>query len=323
MKSAIVTGAKGWLGSRLVTHLSEGLPDYPQPDPYRVVGTDKDHLNLLDRTGVKDFFQAHPGAVVFHTAGMIHPPKVADFYKVNVEATRNVLEAARESNASRVVVVSSNSVCGCNPHPDHLFDEDSPYRPYMNYGKSKMQMEQLVKESGLEYVLIRAPWFYGPNQPPRQTTFFQMIKKGMFPIVGSGQNMRSMAYVDNLCHGLQCAAETPGAAHQIYWIADSRPYSMNEIVETVGEALRSHGHTVKPNRFKVPWIIGEFATWADFVIQSAGLYHQKIHVLSEMNKSIACTTERAEKELGYTPKISLFEGMSRSLQWLKENGLEV
>ena len=323
MKSAIVTGAKGWLGSRLVTHLSKGLPDYPQPEPYEVIGTDKDDLNLLNADKVREFFQQHRGSTVFHTAGIIHPPRVADFYKVNVEATRDVLEAAREAGALRVVVVSSNSVCGCNPHPDHLFDEDSPYHPYMNYGKSKMQMEQVVKESGLDYVLVRAPWFYGPNQPPRQTTFFQMIKKGMFPIVGSGENMRSMAYVDNLCHGLQCAAETPGAAHQTYWIADSRPYSMNEIVETVGEALRSHGHTVKPNRFKVPWIIGEFATWADFLIQSLGLYQQKIHVLSEMNKSIACTTEKAAQELGYNPQVSLFEGMSRSLEWLKENGLEV
>ena len=99
MKSAIVTGAKGWLGSRLVTHLSKGLPDYPQPEPYEVIGTDKDDLNLLNADKVREFFQQHRGSTVFHTAGIIHPPRVADFYKVNVEATRNVLEAAREAGA--------------------------------------------------------------------------------------------------------------------------------------------------------------------------------------------------------------------------------
>ena len=93
MKSAIVTGAKGWLGSRLVTHLSKGLPDYPQPEPYEVIGTDKDDLNLLNADKVREFFQQHRGSTVFHTAGIIHPPRVADFYKVNVEATRNVLQA--------------------------------------------------------------------------------------------------------------------------------------------------------------------------------------------------------------------------------------
>ena len=44
------------------------------------------------------------------------------------------------------MVVLSNSPCGCNPDDEHLFDENSPYNPYMNYGKSKMEMEQLANE---------------------------------------------------------------------------------------------------------------------------------------------------------------------------------
>src|SRR5206468_3377962 len=111
--------------------------------------------------------------------------------------------------------------------------------PYMGYGRSKMQMELAVKDRAgkIETVVIRAPWFYGPNQPPRQTLFFQMIRDGKAPIVGSGRNLRSMAYVDNLCQGLLLAASSERAVGETFWIADRRPYSMNEIVDTVERLL--------------------------------------------------------------------------------------
>src|SRR5690606_7244183 len=117
----------------------------------------------------------------------------------------NLLKIGKESNISKTIIVSSNSPIGCNPFQDHLFDEESPYNPYMNYGKSKMLMEQeslsFSKTHNQNIVIIRTPWFYGVNQPSRQTLFFQMIKNGRFPFVGSGNNKRSMSYLDNLCQG--------------------------------------------------------------------------------------------------------------------------
>jgi nucleoside-diphosphate-sugar epimerase len=64
---------------------------------------------------------------------------------------------------------------------------------------------------------------------------------------------------------------------------------------------------------KLPGIVSDIAYLADWCIQSLGFYHQKIHVLSEMNKSIACSIEKAKQELGYLPTVSLEEGMRRSL----------
>jgi nucleoside-diphosphate-sugar epimerase len=58
----------------------------------------------------------------------------------------------------------------------------------------------------------------------------------------------------------------------------------------------------------------------DKMLQSLGLYHQKIHVLSEMDKTIACTIDKAERELGYAPKVDLEEGMRRSVSWMLANG---
>lgn len=262
------------------------------------------------------------GAVVFHTAGIIHPRRVREFYDINFRGTRNLLQAAADALVKRVVVVSSNSPCGVNPHPDHLFDEHSPFQPYMNYGRSKMLMEQEVAKVAadgiLETVVIRAPWFYGPFQPPRQTLFFTMIREGTAPIVGGGKYKRSMAYTDNLCQGLLLAATAPQAAGKTYWIADERPYTMNEVIDTVERLLeREFGVACKHKRLRLPSLASEVAWLADKFLQSVGVYHQKIHVLSEMNKTIACTVRTAQEELGYRPTVALEEGMRRSLTWLR------
>jgi nucleoside-diphosphate-sugar epimerase len=184
-------------------------------------------------------------------------------------------------------------------------------------------MELAVREraSKIETVIIRAPWFYGPNQPPRQTVFFRMIRDGKAPIVGPGDNLRSMAYVDNLCQGLLLAASHAQANGQVYWIADRRPYSMNEIIDTIERLLETEfGQRCAHKRMRLPGLASEVAWLADKSLQALGIYHQKIHVLSEMNKTIACSVARAERELGYDPTIALEEGMRRSLRWCVENG---
>jgi nucleoside-diphosphate-sugar epimerase len=185
-------------------------------------------------------------------------------------------------------------------------------------------MEMTVKElrgsSALESVLIRAPWFYGPYQPPRQTLFLQMIRDGKAPIVGDGNNVRSMAYLDNLCQGLMLAAIVPSANAQVFWIADERPYTMNEVVDTVERLLESEFHQkVAHRRMRLPGIAGDVAQQVDAALQALGLYNQKIHVLGELNKNIACRIEGARAGLGYAPIIALEEGMRRSIRWCIEN----
>src|SRR5437016_5932080 len=166
-KLVLVTGPVGWLGSRLVETLTRGLPEHealksPLPD-LRIrclvlPGQDVSPLsrspcpieivtgNLESRADCERFCAGAKDAVLFHTAGVIHPRRVSEFYAVNVSGAVNLLDAAIGAGVRRAVMVSSNSPCGCNPHPDHLFDESSPYRPYMNYGRSKMQMELAVTE---------------------------------------------------------------------------------------------------------------------------------------------------------------------------------
>ncbi len=336
----LVTGAAGWLGLSLVKALVAGLDDCePLRQPQRnlrircliLPGQDGAALRMLsDRVEVLTGDLRNPndcrrlcagtrGGLLFHTAGVIHPRRSTEFASINFEGAKNLLDAAIDAGLRRAVVVSSNSPCGFNPHPDHLFDETSPYNPYMNYGRSKMKMELAVKErqraGKIEAVIIRPPWFYGPNQPPRQTLFFQMVRDGKAPIIGQGDNLRSMAYVDNLCQGLILAAITERANGQTYWIADRRPYPMREIIDTVERLLETEfNQSCTHRRLKLPGVACRVAWLADATMQGVGLYNQKVHVLSEMDGTIACSIASARRELGYDPRIELEEGMRRSIR---------
>jgi nucleoside-diphosphate-sugar epimerase len=181
----------------------------------------------------------------------------------------------------------------------------------------ELNVKEVHRMGKIETVIIRCPWFYGPFQPPRQTIFFTMIRDGMGPVIGGGENLRSMVYIDNLSQGLILAAMTEKANGQIYWIADERPYSMNEIINTIERLLETEfGQACTHKRLKLPGFVSEFAQLADWGLQKLGLYQQKIHVLSEMNKTIVCSIFKSKRELGYTPTIALEEGMRRSLNWI-------
>ncbi len=337
MKSIFITGAAGWLGVNLLEFLHNLQSKNALDAPDRIVAlvalnddTDKiaelfpkleiRRINVTDPRTLTNCFQDKDQneKVVIHCAGVIHPRFVSQFYKVNVTGTRNVFQAAELQGVSRVVYLSSNSPCGCNSNKEGTFDEESPYSPYMNYGRSKMQAELVAREfhsrGKVSAVIVRAPWFYGPHQPERQKLFFRMIRGGRFPIVGDGLNKRSMVYTENLAQGLLKAALEKRAAGQTYWIADSQPYTMLEIIETVRSVMaKEFGQYCASTRIRVPSVVSELALACDTIIQGMGFYHSKIHVLSEMNKTIACSIKKAADELRYTPTIALREGMFRSM----------
>ena len=347
MTAALVTGAPGWLGTRLVRILAEGLPDLPEfsagsdreirvlalrgvdLSPLRAIGGPVRIVpgDVTDPATLAPFFDGAADATLFHAAGVIHPTLgVRQFYAVNEGGTRHVVDAAARAGVRRMVHVSSNSPFGVNRDARELFDEASPYRPYMNYGRSKKTAEDIVNEAGragaIETVIVRPPWFYGPDQPERQTRFFRMIQSGKMPLVGSGENRRSMAYVDNICQALLLAERVPHANGRSYWIADARPYTMNEILATIESVLEDDfSIPVAHRRRRLPSVVAEVAWALDAAVQGTGRYIPEIHVLSEMNKTIACRIDRARAELGYDPKVDLREGMRRSVQWMIEHGI--
>ncbi len=339
--TTVVTGANGWLGRALVHRL---LADPGRARLRLLAHSTADAAALRQFVGARErveivigdvaradtarrlLYGVHADADVLHTAGIIHPSSVRQFTEVNVNGTRHVTEAAIDAGVRRMVHVSSNSPFGTNPHRDDTFRADEPFNPYLGYGKSKMLGEIAVAEAaaaGLDTAIVRPPWFYGPFQPPRQTTFFRLVRAGKFPVIGKGDQRRSMVYVDNLVDGLLAAELTPAAKGNGYWIADARAYTVDEIVETVGRALTDEGLSVKPPATRLPVLAARIAETGDRVLQAVGVYQQQLHVLGEMGHTIACDISRSTAELGYEPRVELYDGMRRSIRWCLENGLEL
>lgn len=338
-KTVIVVGAGGWLGQAVLRGLVDGITGREGlagvPESVKIIAADlpgalsaiessdervqKVAVDVCD-PGTFEQLNAHAeNALIIHVVGIIHPKRVRQFFEINHEGSLNFLRHMAAQGATRAVVMSSNSPIGTNPYPEHVFDEKSEYNPYMGYGKSKMLLEKslLAETFSMEVVLIRAPWFYGVNQPARQKEFFEMIRKGKGPIVGSGNNRRSMVFTENLAQGIFLAAEKPGIDKEIFWIADERPYTMNTIIDTVERLMDEEFNLqCKHKRLRLPGLAAEVAYLVDKMMQAVGLYHPKIHVLSEMNKTIACSISKAKKQLGYKPQVALEEGMRQSLREL-------
>lgn len=336
MSFAVVTGAPGWLGTSLVDALANGARYRSlttTPRKVRCIVQPAADATPLERLGANvEIVRADlrdprsldgvcaGAAAVYHAAGIVHPRKVQDLYDVNVGGTRNILGAAIEGKAKRFVLVSSNSPAGLNDSAGRLMVEDDPPRPYLNYGLSKLQAEWLVNDAHragrIEGAIARPCWFYGPNQPPRQSKFFRMIKGGKPIIIGRGDNLRSMSYIDNSVQGLLLLGEREKAAGNTYWITDRRPYSFIEIIETVAKILEVE---VRPRY--LPTFGSDVARLVDSLLQMAGMYQQEIHVAGELAASIAVSNEAARRDLGYDPEVELEEGMRRSIAWCQANGV--
>jgi nucleoside-diphosphate-sugar epimerase len=338
----IITGASGWLGRSLVRAFTNPSSALVRPGMITaLIREETERAALLQAVGdsarvdvvvgdVSDPETARrlmidaAGASVIHTASVIHPQRAAQFEAVNVTGTANMVQAAVNAKVGRFVYVSSNSPFGFNADANDLFRAEEPYAPFLGYGRSKMQAELAVRAaSDLDAVIVRPPWFYGPWQPERQTSFFRLVRQGRFPLLGHGENKRSMVYLDNLVDGVDAADRVVAAQGGAFWIADAEAYTMNEVVASVRAALTLCGRPPTREQRRFPKALGGVARFADARIQGLGRYVQELHVLGEMDKTIACDISRSRAVLGYEPKVALLEGMTRSIEWCISQGIEL
>jgi nucleoside-diphosphate-sugar epimerase len=151
-----------------------------------------------------------------------------------------------------------------------------------------------------------------------------MVREGRAPLVAAGVARRSISYVDSIATAALLAAATPSAAGATYWIADVRPYPFSELLDTIEAVLADDfGLSVAHERMRLPGITADLARAADVALQKIGLYEQRLHVLGEMNLTIACSVARARRELGWHPGPGLREGTRRAVQWCLDHGHEI
>ena len=321
----LVTGSPGWLCNRLVEVMCErkistrclvlkGMnTEYLEKLNVEIVyGNVLDYNSLLPATESID--------KVIHAVGIIHAKNAKTFYQINTQGTKNMLEASSTNHVKKFLYISSNSAQGYNTDRQVPMTENGPDRPYTDYGKSKWKAEQVVKkfqnEKKLQTIILRPCWFYGPNPGPIMIELINHLKKGKPPIFGDGSNLRTMSYIENTVEAILLAINNDRTSGNTYWIGDEKPY---KLIDVYNEFAKQLNVKIKPRT--IPWSICQLAEKLDIFLGKLGRYHKHLHVCGETGHDIWCDTTKAQNDFGYNPKISLQEGVERTIESARKLGL--
>ena len=254
----LVTGGAGFIGShiaaalhgrgervRILDNFSTGKPDNVAAAG---VGLDVVRADLRDRAAVR---AAMVGVtIVFHEAALASVPQsIADpatALDVNIVGTHNVLLAARDAGARRVVVASSCAVYGDEPRLPST--ETDPPRPISPYAAHKLAGERLcevfTRTYGLETVALRYFNVFGPRQDPASEyaavipRFLTALAAGERPIVfGDGTQTRDFVYIDDVVRANLLAASTAAASGQVMNVGGGTRASLNDLLRIAGGLL--------------------------------------------------------------------------------------
>lgn len=319
----LVTGTPGWLGNRLIEALVHGIGGFAPADR-RVHLLVQPHLaGLFD---LPDHFRIFPGdladreaikrslrgvGTVFHLAGAIYPPKIATLYEVNVQGTRNLVDASIASGARRFLFMSTDSVCGHGTPSHRVFDDRTPPNPYRHYGNSKWLAEQYILEKTkaglLDGTILRGFWFFGPYAPQRQKNFLDMMSWRRQIVFGNGKNFRSVSHVDNLVTAMLQAENAPESNGKCYWINDGVMYTVDQIYQAM---CRERGNTYNP--FYVSSAACALARMLDAALGKVGRLHPTVHAIGKFDFDIAGSIDAAVRDFGYKPLTILDSTPGRS-----------
>jgi nucleoside-diphosphate-sugar epimerase len=322
----LVTGGTGFTGSHLVRRLlSRG-------DEVRVLDTApglfgdelRQHgaqitLGSVTDAALVDSLVAGCD-VVFHLAAAFRRINLPDpvYREVNAEGTRRVAQACLTRGVRRLVYCSTQGVHGdVHRVPG---DETSPVAPWDFYQQTKYEGELAVWEvarQGLQACVIRPMAIYGPGDPGRFLMLFRAVRRGWFLMFGDGETFYHPCYIDNLVDAFELGAQVPKAAGETYLVGDDRYVSLNELVRAVAANLDREVRIVHLP-FAPLWIA---ATLCEAVYRPLGLEPPLFRRRADwFRQHRAFTIAKAQRELGYVPRVPLAEGLRRTVVWYREHG---
>lgn len=248
----LVTGASGFVGSFLLSHLHEHTD-------FSAVGTSRDTLGPSDRQNIEirhwdleDASNSMPDLsgidVIVHTAGKAHDLGAVDqarsrsYFTVNTDATLELARVADRSGVKRFVFLSSIKVNGDETPPDRPFTNSSIPNPKGAYAQSKFLAEQnlleLTARSNLEIVVIRPPLVYGPNVKGNLQQLKGFIQKGIpLPIGLIASNKRSLVSIRNLVSLIETCITHDKAPGRTFLVSDGSDQSTKSIAQKIGASV--------------------------------------------------------------------------------------
>jgi nucleoside-diphosphate-sugar epimerase len=310
MTSAFVTGGSGFIGGALIERLRrEGWDVRALARSERAAQRVRE-LGAEPVMGDLDDLHVEDCEVAFHAAAKVEDfGDPADFERVNVQGTRNVVAACRAGGVRRLVHVGTEAALMAG-QPLVNVDESAPLRPDSPalYSSSKAKAEQLVRDSdGIETVVVRPRFVWGRGDTTLLPQMVEMVRAGRFRWVGGGRQLTATTHIDNTVEGLWLAA-TKAPAGGVYFVTDGAPTVFRDfITEWVG----TQGVSI-PDKSVPPGVARAAAASAERIWRllkrpgSPPLTRFAVWVSSQ-----ECTIDisRAERELGYRPVTTREEGL--------------
>lgn len=314
----LVTGGSGFLGINLIRHLqSKGVTDIRSIDLVPFDYPEKGRVDALvgDIRDVPALKRVMEGVTwVIHTAAALPLYSERDIMTTDVDGTRNVMEAAREAGAERVIMISSTAVYGIPDH--HPLVEDDRLIGVGPYGKAKILAEEVCLEfrkKGLCVPVIRPKSFVGPERLGVFALFYDWAYTGHgFPMIGSGKNRYQLLDVEDLCEAIWLTlTQDKAAVNDTFNIGAKEFTTMREDYQAV---LDDAGHGKKIRGFPAsPMIVAlRFLE----LLHLSPLYKWVYETAAEDS---FVSIEKAERILGYSPKYSNKDALVRNYRWYVAN----
>ena len=317
-QSAFVTGGSGFIGGRLIRRLTDdGVRVRALARSDRSAAAVQELGAEAIRGDLGDADAMMRGAAgceaAFHLAAHVEQwGPWEEFERINVDGTRNALEACAKAGVRRFIHCGTEAALMAGEPLVHV-DETAPLRPDSPapYPATKAKAEQAVRgasREGFETVVVRPRFVWGAGDTTLLPAMVAMVKAGRFAWVGGGRNVTDIAQVDNVVEGLILAAER-GRAGEAYFVTDGEPVVFREFISAL---LETQG--VEPPTRELPaWLAaaisrGGEAAWR--VLPLRGEPPMTRFTYWVLTQECTIDIAKARAELGYEPVVSRAQGLA-------------
>jgi nucleoside-diphosphate-sugar epimerase len=317
-RKILVTGAGGFIGRALCTHLAnQGLAHVaavrvPASDP--TVASRE--VVVLGDFAAAEWDAALTGVdAIVHLAGRAHVESGRDadptpHIVANVHVTRRLLAAAVDAGVRRVVFASTVKVYGDSTRPGRPFRAGDPPQPGDAYARSKAEAEnilwQVCREHAIEGVVLRLPLTYGPGVKGNFLKLLEAVANGRrLPFAGVG-NRRSLLYVGNAVSAIEAALRSPRCAGETLPIADAQAVSTPELITKIARSL---GLTARLSRLPTS------------VLRAGAALMGRRGASLRLLGSLEVDGSRFGELASWTPPTTLDEGLAATAAWWRMHSL--
>ncbi len=331
MSRALVTGATGLVGSHIVERLVvEGwsvralVRDPERAAWLRDAGAELARGDLADTSSLQS---ATMGCdTVFHCAAHIAASgSWADFQRANIDGTRAVIDAAATAGAKLVHTSSVAVYGGRSRYRDAPTDEDTPLEPldeHAYYARSKRESEHIVLDAHatgeLWATAIRPPMIYGRRDRQLVPRFARVMRTGFFPLFAHGRSTMSLVHASAVADGAVRAARCDAAGGRAYNLANDFPVTVADMVQ-----LGSNGMQQRVRGVSIPLPVAQtaFRTLGGIarLANQDALAHQLPGTVDTFSRDNPFTSERARRELGWSPTVRPEVGIPDAFAWWREH----